>query len=86
MLAELLVAAAHLFCLPHAVMLESLEAAVGETVVARGTVTAEGKPAELEVLASPSGSFTMIFTGRSGNSCVGAIGEGWQLVPPGEPA
>ena len=35
----------------------------------------------IEVLASPSGSFTIILTQTSGMSCVMADGEAWENVP-----
>ncbi len=35
----------------------------------------------IEVLASPSGSFTIILTQPNGFSCVMAAGENWQNLP-----
>ncbi len=37
--------------------------------------------AVIEVLASPSGSFTIILTQPNGLSCVMAAGENWENLP-----
>ena len=49
------------------------EAPVSIGLASNGTV--------IEVLASPSGSFTIILTQPNGHSCVMAAGENWENLP-----
>ena len=51
-----------------------------EMPVARG-ITTNGK-AVIEVLASESGSWTLIVTGPQGRTCLVASGEAWEGITP----
>lgn len=63
----------------------SLEKNYSEVPVSMGLAS---NGAVIEVLAAPSGSFTIIITRPNGLSCVMAAGERWEDVSPpeGDPA
>ena len=77
---------AHAMCGDREAVLNNLEETYSEVPEARG-LASNGNVIELVV--SPSGSFTILYTMPNGLVCVLAAGEGWGLVkktPPGEPA
>ncbi|MEO3428133.1 hypothetical protein AAFN88_04700 [Pelagibius sp. CAU 1746] len=65
-------------CGAREAVLERLSSRYEEQPVSRG-VTATGSL--LEVLASPSGSWTIIVTIPNGPTCLVSSGEGWSTVP-----
>lgn len=66
-------------CGPRKTVIEQLGREYAEVPVNQG-VTAEG--ALIELLASPSGSWTMLITLPSGRSCLAAAGESWEQLDP----
>ncbi len=79
-------ASAQGYCAPHESMIAQLERNYDEQLVAIG-FTDSG--ALLEVLASESGSFTIIVTLPGRLSCARLTGSSWEIVAqliPGEPA
>ena len=66
------------FCAPRTTVLAALEKTYKEEPVAIGLAS---NGVVIEVLVSPSGSFTIIVTRTSGVSCVMAAGEAWENVP-----
>ena len=69
-------------CNERAVILERLKVAFAEMPRAIG-LTADG--AVLEVLASPTGSWTVLITYPSLTTCVMAAGEAWETLPVSAP-
>ena len=61
----------------HAVI-ANLEKTYSEAPVSIGLAS---NGAVIEVLASPSGSFTILLTQPNGLSCVMAAGENWENLP-----
>ena len=77
---------AHALCGDREAVLNNLEETYSEVPVALGLAS---NGSMVEVVVSPSGSFTILYTMPGGLACVMAAGEGW--VPagkklPGEPA
>lgn len=66
-------------CGPRKTVIEQLGREYSEVPVNRG-ITSEG--ALIELLASPSGSWTMLITTPSGRSCLAAAGESWEMLDP----
>ncbi len=56
----------------------SLEKTYSETPVSMGLAS---NGAVIEILASPTGTFTIILTRPNGLSCVMAAGESWEDLP-----
>lgn len=67
-------------CGPRASILEQLERDFAETPVSRGLAS---NGTVLELLVSASGTWTMLISLPSGNSCFGAAGEMWETAPGG---
>lgn len=67
--------AGHGLCGPRGEFLRQLARNYGEAPVAAGLVS---NGAVLEVLASESGSWTIILTRADGKSCVVAAGSSWE--------
>ena len=72
-------AAANVVCDQRNTFVQALEQKFSEQPVALG-LTSDGKV--LEVLASASGSWTMIVTAPNGLSCVLTAGEAWSKHKP----
>jgi len=70
-------ALAELYCARHADLLTQLATRFGETPHSIG-FTDQG--ALLEVLVSPTGSWTIIVTAPTGPSCIVATGKEWETV------
>ena len=68
-------AQAQTMCGERDTVLSTLKKTYSETPVSMGLAT---NGAMIEVLASPSGSFTIVLTQPSGLACVIAAGEGWE--------
>ncbi|MDX1402284.1 MAG: hypothetical protein R3245_10205 [Kiloniellales bacterium] len=66
-------------CAPHDRLVQSLEKRYGEQPIGAG-VTNNGKL--MEVLTSPSGSWSVIVSSPNGISCLVAAGEGWRHILP----
>jgi len=71
-------AAAQTMCGDRAAVVASLEKTYFEAPVSMGLVN---NGAVIEILALPSGSFTIILTRPDGLSCVMAAGENWEDLP-----
>ena len=71
-------AQAQKICGEHSTVVASLEKTYSETPVSMGLAS---NGAVIEILASPSGSFTIILTRPNGLSCVMAAGENWEDLP-----
>ena len=71
-------AQAQTMCGEHSTVVASLEKTYSETPVSIGLAS---NGAVIEVLASPSGSFTIILTQPNGVACVMAAGENWENLP-----
>ena len=69
---------AHALCGERNKVVANLEQTYSETPVSMGLDSNGGV---IEILASPSGSFTIILTWPNGVSCVMAAGEGWEDLP-----
>ena len=65
-------------CGERAKLMPHLEQKFSERPIAMG-LTAKG--AVLEVLTSPSGSWTFLVTEPSGRTCLVASGESWESLP-----
>ena len=65
-------------CGERATLMLHLEQKFSEQPIAMG-LTAKG--AVIEVLTSPSGSWTFLVTEPSGRTCMVASGEGWENLP-----
>ena len=65
-------------CAERRAVVENLEQTYSEAPVSMGLAS---NGAVIEVLASPSGSFTIILTQPNGLSCVMAAGENWEDLP-----
>ena len=65
-------------CGERSTVVASLEKTYSETPVSMGLAS---NGAVIEILASPSGSFTIILTRPNGLSCVMAAGESWEDLP-----
>lgn len=76
----LFVPAAHAepLCVERKTALKSLEKTYSEAPVSIGLAS---NGSVIEVLASSSGSFTIILTQPNGLSCVMAAGENWENLP-----
>ncbi|MFQ5786081.1 MAG: hypothetical protein ACE5H8_14835 [Alphaproteobacteria bacterium] len=72
-------AAAQAVCGERATFVAFLEENYAEQPVALG-ITAEGRL--IELLTSPSGSWTMLVTYPNGPTCMVASGENWEELPP----
>ena len=66
-------------CGPRERVLGALSENYQERLVSRG-VTSAG--ALLEVLAGPSGSWSILLTVPGGQTCLVSSGEGWRQLPP----
>ena len=66
-------------CGPREQVLGALSENYQERLVSRG-VTSAG--ALLEVLAGPSGSWSIVLTVPGGQTCLVSSGEGWRDMPP----
>lgn len=78
-------AQAHALCGDRTAVLNNLKEAYSEVPEDRG-LASNGNV--IEVLVSPSGSFTILYTMPNGLACVMTAGENWDPVekkPPGEP-
>ncbi len=71
-------ATAQTVCSQRGTFLEHLSNRYSEVPIAMG-LSAEGSV--LEILASDTGSWTLIVTRPSGVSCVVAHGQGWESMP-----
>ncbi len=65
-------------CGERGAVVTSLEKTYSETPVSMGLAS---NGAIIEILASPSGTFTIILTRPNGLSCVMAAGENWEDLP-----
>ena len=70
-------------CASRATVLKALADNWGEVPVNRGLIT-NGQI--VEIVASPNGGWTMIFTRPDGISCLVLSGWAWQAVEPALPA
>ncbi len=70
--------AAHVLCGERSAVVTSLEKTYSETPVSMGLAS---NGAVIEILASPTGTFTIILTRPDGLSCVMAAGENWETLP-----
>jgi hypothetical protein len=66
-------------CGPRKTVVEQLGREYAEVPVNRG-ITSEG--ALIELLASPSGSWTLLISLPNGQSCLAAAGESWEELDP----
>jgi hypothetical protein len=66
-------------CGPRKMVVDQLGREYAEVPVNRG-VTSEG--ALIELLASPSGSWTLLISLPNGQSCLAASGESWEQLDP----
>ncbi len=71
-------AQAQAMCGERRAVVQNLEQTYSEAPVSIGLAS---NGAVIEVLASPSGSFTIILTRPNGLSCVMAAGESWEDLP-----
>ncbi len=71
-------AQAQTMCGERGAVVTSLEKTYSETPVSMGLAS---NGAIIEILASPSGTFTIILTRPNGLSCVMAAGENWEDLP-----
>ena len=79
-------AQAHALCSDRKAVVDNLEATYSEVPKDRGLAS---NGFVIEIIVSPSGSFTIIYTMPNGVACVMAAGENWGPVakkPPGDPA
>ncbi len=65
-------------CGERRAVVENLEQTYSEAPVSIGLAS---NGSVIEVLASPSGSFTIILTQPNGLSCIMAAGENWEDLP-----
>ncbi len=71
-------AQAQTMCGERGAVVTSLEKRYSETPVSMGLAS---NGAIIEILASPSGTFTIILTRPNGLSCVMAAGKNWEDLP-----
>ena len=71
-------AAAQTMCGERSTVIASLEKTYSEVPVSMGLAS---NGAVIEIIASESGSFTIILTRPNGLSCVMAAGESWEDLP-----
>ena len=71
-------AQAQAMCGERSVVVANLEKTYSEAPVSIGLAS---NGSVIEVLASPSGSFTIILTQPNGVACVMAAGENWENLP-----
>ena len=71
-------AQAQAMCGERRAVVQNLEQTYSEAPVSIGLAS---NGAVIEVLASPSGSFTIILTQPTGLTCVMAAGENWEDLP-----
>ncbi len=71
-------AQAQMFCDERGAVVTRLEKTYSETPVSMGLGS---NGAIIEILASPSGTFTIILTRPDGLSCMMAAGENWEDLP-----
>ena len=79
-------AGAGVLCGEHSEVVENLKKNYSEVPVYIGL---GNKGTVIEILAAPSGSFTILYTRPNGLSCILAAGTAWEKakkVEPGEPA
>jgi hypothetical protein len=76
-------AQAQAMCGERGAVVANLEKTYSEAPVSIGLAS---NGSVIEVLASPSGSFTIILTQPNGLSCVMAAGENWENLPKRLPA
>ena len=77
---------AHAQCGDRKAGLDNLEGTYSEVIESRGLAS---NGSVVEIVVSPSGSFTILYTKPGGLMCVMVAGEGWGPVEkklPGEPA
>ena len=77
---------ANILCGEHSKVVENLKKNYSEVPVYIGL---GNKGTVIEILAAPSGSFTILYTRPNGLSCILAAGAAWEKakkVEPGEPA
>ena len=65
-------------CDERSAVVATLEKTYSETPVSMGLAS---NGAIIEILASPSGTFTIILTRPNGLTCVMAAGESWEDLP-----
>ena len=65
------------YCSSRSSIIDSLKSLHNEVLVAIGVIPGRGV---MEILASEDGSFTVIFTNRTG-TCIQASGEGFRFAP-----
>lgn len=65
-------------CAERSTVVKNLEKTYSEAPVSIGLAS---NGSVIEILASPSGSFTIILTQPNGMSCVMAAGESWENIP-----
>ena len=70
--------AAQQVCGERSKLMDHLEQKFSEQPIAMGLTS---KGAVLEVLTSPSGSWTFLVTEPSGRTCLVASGESWESLP-----
>jgi len=78
-------AQAHVLCGDRTAVLDNLEDTYSEVPKDRGLGNSGNV---IEIIVSPSGSFTLLYTMPNGLACIMAAGEGWGPVEkklPGEP-
>ena len=69
-------------CGERRAVVANLEKTYSEASVSTGlSIGLASNGSVIEVLASPSGSFTIILTQPNGLSCVMAAGENWENLP-----
>ncbi|MFE0754135.1 hypothetical protein ACFW16_09290 [Inquilinus sp. NPDC058860] len=67
-------------CGPHDVVVDYLARAFQETPAGTGTANSGGR---VELFTAPKGrSWTLLYTGPDGQSCMIAAGRGWTPPPP----
>lgn len=70
-------------CGPHDVVVDYLARAFQETPAGAGTANSGGR---VELFTAPTGrSWTLLYTGPDGQSCMIAAGRGWAPPLPGPP-
>ena len=85
LIASISPAQSHVLCGDREAVLNNLEETYSEVPVSRGLAS---NGAVIEVIVSPSGSFTILYTMPNGLACVMTAGEGWGPVEkktPGDP-
>lgn len=72
-------AAAQPLCDEHKNVVEALSKGYAERLSAVGMAGGTGV---LEVFASPGGTWSIVVTDANGQSCIMAVGTGWETLPP----